>query len=98
MRTITSTSLEERGLSVGLISDHLHYRRLKKYLKKLERWERQMMEAGLPPMPPDFNIISKGKENDTERSSGSSPRNNSGTVGYIRRQHGAGRLYWAYLR
>lgn len=61
MRTITSTSLEERTLSVGLINDYLEYHRLKKYLKKLARWERQMMEAGLPPVPPDFNAISKGK-------------------------------------
>ena len=67
---------------MGLISDYLYYRRLKKYLKKLERWERQMMEAGLPPVPPDFNTISKGKSNDTERSSGSSSRNNSGPVGH----------------
>ena len=67
---------------MGLISDHLHYRRLKKYLKKLERWERQMMDAGLPPVPPDFNTMLKGKRNDTERCSGSSSRNNSGTVGH----------------
>ena len=52
---------------MGLINDYLEYHRLKKYLKKLARWERQMMKAGLPPIPPDFNAISKGKAMDNKQ-------------------------------
>ena len=45
-----------------MISDYLEYRRAKKYYKKLLNWEHQAMEAGLPPIPPDFIPIPKGKE------------------------------------
>lgn len=66
---------------MGLISDYLEYRRLKKYSKRLLNWEHQMLEAGLPPVPPDFNTNRK-ENNDTRRCSGSSSRNNSVPVGY----------------
>ena len=49
---------------MGLISDYLESRRIKKYCKRLLAWERQMMGLGLPLIPPEFNT-NREENNDT---------------------------------
>ena len=44
---------------MGLISDYLERRRLKKDCKRLLNWEYKMVELGLPPIPLDFNTNRK---------------------------------------